>query len=147
MTYTIGQMAKKLDVAPSTLRYYDKEGLLPFVRRTEGGIRIFNDSDYTFLKIIHCLKVTGMQIKDIRRFIGLCMTGDGTIDERLELFQKRRVEVERQIAELQEILITIDYKIWYYETAKAHGGTDYPENLPDEAVPEVLRKARTKFLK
>lgn len=147
MTYTIGEMAKKLEVAPSTLRYYDKEGLLPFMGRTDGGIRIFDDSDYTFLKIIHCLKVTGMQIKDIREFIALCMAGDETIDARLELFQKRRTEVERQIAELNDILDTIDYKVWYYETAKTHGGTDYPENLPDEALPEKLRKARTKFLK
>ena len=53
MTYTIGEMAKLLDVAPSTLRYYDKEGLLPFMERTENGIRIFKDSDYEILKIIH----------------------------------------------------------------------------------------------
>lgn len=147
MTYTIGEMAAKLGVAPSTLRYYDKEGLLPFVGRTGGGSRVFLDSDYTFLKIIHCLKVTGMQIKDIRDFIGLCMAGDETIDARLELFHKRRADVERQIAELTDTLDTIDYKIWYYETAKQHGGTDYPENLPDEALPEKLQKARTKFLK
>lgn len=145
--YTIGQMAKKMGVAPSTLRYYDKEGLLPFVRRTDGGIRVFDDSDYAFLKIIHCLKITGMQIKDIQAFISLCIAGDETIDQRLDLFQKRREAVERQIAELQETLTIIDYKVWYYETAKAHNGTDYPENLPDVAIPENLRSARSKFLK
>ena len=45
MNYTIGEMAKKIGVAPSALRYYDKEGLLPFVERSEGGIRMFKDSD------------------------------------------------------------------------------------------------------
>ena len=71
MPYTIGQMAEKLGVAPSTLRYYDKEGLLPFVERTAGGIRIFSDGDLETLKIINCLKDTGMQIKDIRNFISM----------------------------------------------------------------------------
>ena len=85
MTYTIGEMSKMLNVSSSTIRYYDKEGLLPFVERTEGGIRVFKEKDYEFLKIIHCLKATGMQIKDIRKFILLVIQGDKTIDARLKL--------------------------------------------------------------
>ena len=46
MIYTVGEMAKKIGVAPSTLRYYDKEGLLPFVERLSGGIRVFKEADY-----------------------------------------------------------------------------------------------------
>lgn len=60
MQYTVGEMAKRLHVAPSTLRYYDKEGLLPFLERSSGGIRIFQDSDFEWLSIISCLKQTGM---------------------------------------------------------------------------------------
>ena len=56
MIYTVGEMAKMLDVPASTLRYYDKEGLLPFVERSPGGIRMFRESDYSWLKIISCLK-------------------------------------------------------------------------------------------
>ncbi len=41
MIYTVGEMAQKLGVPASTLRYYDKEGLLPFVERSSGGIRMF----------------------------------------------------------------------------------------------------------
>ena len=52
MTYTVGEIAKKLNVAPSTLRYYDKEGLLPFVERSVGGIRIFHDEDMDWLELI-----------------------------------------------------------------------------------------------
>lgn len=118
MVYTIGEMAKLLGVAPSTLRYYDKEGLLPFMERSEGGIRVFQDKDFEFLQIIHCLKAAGMQIKDIRKFIALVMQGDETIEARLALFQKRKKEVENQIVELQETLDTIRFKCWYYETAK-----------------------------
>ena len=67
MTYTVGEMAAMLDVPASTLRYYDKEGLLPFVARSSGGIRQFRDSDLEWLRIIGCMKKAGMSIKDIRQ--------------------------------------------------------------------------------
>lgn len=56
MFYTVGEMAKRMGVAASTLRYYDKEGLLPFVERSDGGIRMFKDSDMESLAMIECLK-------------------------------------------------------------------------------------------
>lgn len=145
MTYTIGDMAQKLNVAPSTLRYYDKEGLLPFVERSNGGVRIFKDEDYAFLKIIHCLKASGMQIKDIREFISLVMQGDETIEARLELFKKRRSELEKQMADLAETLEALNYKCWYYETAKNLGSTKAVDELPDSALPEELRAVRTRL--
>ena len=145
MAYTIGEMAKLLKVAPSTLRYYDKEGLLPFVGRSEGGIRIFQDKDFEFLQIIHCLKAAGMQIKDIRKFIALVMQGDETIDARLALFEKRKKEVETQMLQLQETLDTLRFKCWYYETAKKYGGTNVPDNMQDKELPEDLRAIRKKL--
>ena len=90
MLYTVGEMARMLDVPASTLRYYDKEGLLPFVMRSSGGIRMFQESDVEWLRVIACLKSAGMSIKDIRTYIELAMQGDGTIDARLALFQKQR---------------------------------------------------------
>ena len=145
MTYTIGEMAKLLDVAPSTLRYYDKEGLLPFMERTESGIRIFKDSDYEILKIIHCLKATGMQIKDIKEFINLVLQGDESIDERLELFKKRKAELEKQMADLQETMDTVNFKCWYYETAKKAGTTAVPDNMSDDELPEDMRRIRARL--
>lgn len=69
MVYTVGEMAKLLGVAASTLRYYDKEGLLPFVERSSGGIRMFRESDIEWLQVIGCMKKAGMSIKDIRQYI------------------------------------------------------------------------------
>lgn len=145
MTYTISEMAKLLDVAPSALRYYDKEGLLPFMERTESGIRIFKDSDYEILKIIHCLKSTGMQIKEIKEFINLVLQGDESIEARLELFRKRKFELEKQMADLQETMDTVNYKCWYYETAKKAGTTSVPDNMSDDELPEDMRKIRAKI--
>ena len=145
MTYTIGEMSKMLNVSSSTIRYYDKEGLLPFVERTEGGIRVFKEKDYEFLKIIHCLKATGMQIKDIRKFILLVIQGDKTIDARLKLFQNQKNEVEKQIKQLEEALDTIKFKCWYYETAKSVGNTAFVDSITDEELPEDLRIIRQKM--
>lgn len=145
MIYTVGEMAKKLGVAPSTLRYYDKEGLLPFVERSNGGIRIFKDSDYEWLKVIECLKKTGMQLKDIKSFIEMAMQGDETIEPRLALITKQKAAVIEQIAELQETLQTLEFKEWYYKTAKEKGSTAVPKNMTQNELPERFRAVRLKL--
>lgn len=145
MFYTISEMAKRIGVAPSTLRYYDKEGLLPFVERSSGGIRVFKESDYEWLKVIECLKKTGMPLKDIREFILMAMQGDSTIDERLELIKKQRDEVSRQIKELQETMDTLNFKCWYYETAKAAGTTAVPKEMKLDELPEEFKEIRKKL--
>lgn len=139
MLYTVGEMAKLLDVAPSTLRYYDKEGLLPFVERSQSGIRMFKDTDYEWLQIINCLKKTGMPLKDIKDFIYMAMAGDETIDERLELFKKQKAVIEMQMAELQETLNTLNFKCWYYETAKNAGTTSVPRDMSIDEIPAEFR--------
>jgi len=145
MLYTVGEMAKRINVAPSTLRYYDKEGLLPFVERSSGGIRMFKDADYEWLQVIECLKKTGMQLCDIKRFIEMAMQGDETIDERLELIAKQKEAVKLQIDELNATLKTLEFKHWYYETAKNAGTTEVPRNMTLEELPEEYREVRKKL--
>ncbi len=139
MLYTVGEIAKKMNVAASTLRYYDKEGLLPFVERSESGIRMFKDSDMEWLSIIECLKKTGMPIKEIKKFIDWCMEGDATIDQRLELIDRQRSEVLLQLEQLKETLAVLNYKHWYYRTAKEAGTCDINKNMTDEDIPEEFR--------
>ena len=82
MTYSIGEVAEKMHLTPYTLRYYDKEGLMPFVERTAGGTRVFSDSDLETLRVIECLKATGMPIRDIKTFIDWCADGDASLEKR-----------------------------------------------------------------
>lgn len=145
MFYTVGEMAKLLGVAPSTLRFYDKQGLLPFVERSGSGTRIFTDKDYEWLMIVECLKKTGMQIKDIYAFLQMTMQGEETIDARLQLFYKQREAVKKQMTELQEALDVINYKCWYYETAKALGTTEIPEKMCLKDIPEPYRAIKSKL--
>ena len=132
----------RLDVPASTLRFYDKEGLLPFVERLPGGIRMFQDTDLEWLQIIGCMKKAGMSIRDIRQYIELAMQGDDTIDIRLEMFQHQREVLTQQIQQLQHTLETVEYKCWFYETAKAAGTIDAPGAMTDADVPERFRAIR-----
>lgn len=143
MQYTVGQMAKRLGVAPSTLRYYDKEGLLPYVERTNGGIRVFKESDYEWLSIIECLKQSGLSIKEIRQYIDLCRQGDATIRERLQLFVNRRRAVQQQMAQLQKTLDMLDYKLWFYQTSAEAGTTAIHDGQTVEDIPPQYREAFT----
>jgi DNA-binding transcriptional MerR regulator len=119
--YSISKAAKKTGLTVHTLRYYEKEGLLPFVERTESGLRSFKDDDFTWLNVIKCLKNTGMPIKKIKVFIDWCMDGDSTLEKRLMLFRKQKETVEAQMAELNGYLKTIEHKITYYEAAVEAG--------------------------
>lgn len=144
MSYTVGEAARRLNVAPSTLRYYDKEGLLPAVSRTEGGIRMFTAADMETLSMIGCLKKSGMSIKDIKQFMDWCHQGDSTISLRKELIKKQRRAVEEQIRQLNETLDVLDYKQWYYETAEKAGTCKIHDNLSEEDIPEKFRCGRKK---
>ena len=80
----------RLDVPASTLRFYDKEGLLPFVERSPSGIRMFQDTDLEWLQIIGCMKKAGMSIRDIWQYIEQAQRGDDTIALRLAILLRQR---------------------------------------------------------
>ncbi|MBZ4669848.1 MAG: hypothetical protein PWQ76_787 [Clostridiales bacterium] len=147
MYYTIGEIAKKINVSPHTLRFYAKEGLLPFVERSESGIRMFKDEDFQWLTIIECLKKTGMPIKDIKTYMDWLIEGDSTIDKRLEMFKKQKEAVEKQIEELKETLKLLEYKCWYYETAKKAGTCAVLNTIKMEDIPEEIRPVKENLKK
>jgi len=134
MHYSIGEVAEKLNLPKSTIRYYDKEGLLPFVERKESGIRMFAESDISMLQVIECLKSTGLSIKDIKKFSEWCQKGDQTLQERYELFLESRKNVQEQIAELKKSLELIEHKCWYYETALEAGTESIHKNKLDKDI-------------
>ncbi|WP_202077585.1 MerR family transcriptional regulator [Caldalkalibacillus salinus] len=127
-TYSISEVAKALDLTVYTLRYYDKEGLMPFVERNPNGTRLFKDSDIEALKVIECLKSTGMPIKEIKNFIDWCSEGDATLQQRYDMFMERKVTVEAQIEELKKTMDLIDHKCLYYKTALDAGTEDIHKN-------------------
>ena len=121
MSYTISQVAQWMGLPVSTLRYYDKVGLLSQVGRTASGYRKFEDSDLERLSLIECLKGVGLSLEDIRRFVALLEQGDDTLEQRYALFAQQEQRLLAQQRELQVMLETIRYKKWRYEAAVQAG--------------------------
>ncbi len=142
MPYTIKDMSELTGLPASTLRYYDKQGLLPNLRRDRNNARIFTEEDYHNLRLIECLKRSGLSIRDIRHFIDLAGEGDTVLRERLEIFTRRREILRKELGELEEVLGVIEYKCWYYETACKNGTERGLKDIPLSEVPEEFRKAR-----
>ena len=145
MLYTIGEMAKLLDIPASTLRYYDKQGLLPFVERSKSGIRMFQEKDYEWLKLIECLKKSGLTLSEIKNYIFMAIRGDETIEDRLQLFLNQKEVITQKITELQETLKVVEYKCWYYETAKKAGTVSVPKEMSLEEIPEEHKNTRVRL--
>ena len=120
MSYTISEAAQKTGLPPSTIRFYDKEGLLPNIKR-KNGIRVFEDMDLRLMGLLTCLKNTGMPIKRIRDYVELTSKGDDTLQERYEIIKAQRQFVLDQIEQLQNYLEELDFKDWYYNKALAAG--------------------------
>jgi len=114
MEYSIKQAAEKMCLTAYTLRYYEKEGLLPFVERDAAGYRLFTENDIEWLGLICCLKNTGMPIRQIKEFIKCVLEGDQTLETRRQILVDHRKEVLGQIDELNHNLEKINHKINYY---------------------------------
>jgi DNA-binding transcriptional MerR regulator len=127
-TYSISEVAKELNLTIYTLRYYDKEGLMPFVERAQNGTRLFKESDISALKLIECLKSTGMPIKEIKTFIDWCSEGDSTLQQRYDMFLERKASVEAQMVELKKTMEVIEHKCLYYQTAMEAGTEEIHKN-------------------
>ena len=140
MPYTIKDMSELTGLPASTLRYYDKQGLLPNLKRDGNNIRIFSDDDYASLQLIDCLKRSGLSIKDIKKFIDMAGK-DEALTGRLEIFRKRREILKKELENLKSILGVIEYKCWYYEKACEAGSDSAVKNLKPSEIPEQFHEA------
>ena len=138
--YTIGEVSEMFNLPIPTLRYYDKEGLLNDLERDKSGIRKFNDKTLEALRIIECLKKSGMQIKDIKQFMHWCAMGDKTLNKRKEMFETQKANIEKQMKDLQKVLDMVKYKCWYYSKAVKEGTEKNIKNITLEEMPKDIRK-------
>lgn len=136
--YTIGQVSEMFGLPISTLRYYDKEGLFPNIKRTS-GIRRFGEAELETLRVIECLKKSGLEIKDIKQFIEWCGQGSETYPQRRDLFIRQKEQAEAEIARMNRVLAMLKYKCWYYEQAIKDGNKERLRSLTPETMPEEIR--------
>ncbi len=139
MEYTIGELAKKMNLTVHTLRYYDDQGLLRHVKRSSNGRRIFTHRDVIMLNTIQCLKAVDMSLNDIKQYIDWCEEGFPSVKKRYELFEEKRKFVEEQIAQLQKVLATIDYKCEFYKKAMQTGSADVCDSERKELANKIIK--------
>ncbi len=138
--YTIGQVSELCGLPASTLRYYDKEGLFPNLQR-DSGIRRFGEQELEALRIIECLKKSGLELRDIKQFMAWCTEGSATYPQRRALFLKQKEQVEAELERMNQVLDMIKFKCWYYEQAIQDGNEDRLRTMSLEEMPEEVRRA------
>lgn len=137
--YTIGQVSNMFGLPISTLRYYDKEGFFPNLER-KGNIRYFSDRELSALRLIECLKKSGLEIKDIKQFFQWVVEGPSSYGKRKGLFEARKAAVEEEMKALEKTLALLRFKCWYYDTAIKDGNEDrINEMLPDKLPAEIQK--------
>ena len=126
MEYSIKQVSENTSLKPHVLRYYEKEGLLPFVSRSESGIRRYSEYDLEWIGLICCLKNTGMSIKQIKDFVILSLQGNETLKQRCDLLIEHKRNVEEQIQEMKTHLQKVAWKISYFTDQYEKYSADIP---------------------
>jgi len=126
MGYTAGEAAKKLGLSKDGLRYYEREGILPPIARSESGHREYSDGDVEWIFLIRCLRDTDMPIHRIKRYVGYLMEGGESIPERREILADHKTFLEQKMKSYQDLLKLIEKKLAFYDEALA---SDTPEAI------------------
>ncbi|MED4208408.1 MerR family transcriptional regulator [Priestia megaterium] len=129
MEYHIKEAAAKVGLPTHTLRYYEQQGLLPFIKRDENGNRIFSESDIEWLEFIICLRKTDIALLELRKIVELTQEGDGTIGLRKQIFEKHREKMMEKQRELDAAFRKVETKIDYYDKLEQK----YQEELSSKA--------------
>lgn len=113
---TIAEVGKKFELTPDTLRYYERIGLLPNVRRSSGRIRNYSDEDCRWIEFIKCMRAAGVQIEALTEYVRLFHQGDETRDARLAILVDQREQLLARMAEMQKTLDRLNFKIDHYHS-------------------------------
>jgi DNA-binding transcriptional MerR regulator len=101
--YSIKEASELLGIPSHTIRFYDKEGLLPSVRRDRYGNRIFNQRDLDWMTLMKCFRSTGMTVSTLKRMVELVVQGNSTIGERKRILEQHKLELQKRQSELSQV--------------------------------------------
>lgn len=111
----IAEVAARFDLTPDTLRYYEKVGLVPRVRRTTGGIRDYSEYDCGWIDFIKCMRNAGVRVDALVKYVRLFEEGDATVGSRKQILLRERDRIAARVAEMQRTLDRLNVKIERYE--------------------------------
>lgn len=138
--FTVKEASEIMGISPHSLRFYDKEGLLPTLSRTESGRRMFSYEDLEWVYNIQCWRSTGMPLAEIRRYIGLLREGKETLEERFEIILQQRDRAIEEAKAARERVKILQYKVNWYEALRQ--GADPDKWRPN--IHAIVQKAQAK---
>lgn len=112
---TIAEVARKYGLTADTLRYYERIGLLPDVRRTPGGVRDYSEEDCRWVEYIKCMRAAGISVETLVEYVRLFHQGAETIVARKKLLLEQREQIVARIDDLNDVLAKLDWKLDGYE--------------------------------
>lgn len=116
MSFSIKEVSERLGIPAHTIRYYEKEGLLPPIRRDPYGNRLFEQRDLEWMEIMMRLRATGMSGVVIKQMVDLAAKGDSTIPERKAILEHHKLELQRKQVELDKANEALNQKLAIYES-------------------------------
>ncbi len=124
---TIAEVSKKYNLTQDTIRYYEKEGLIPRVPRTESGIRNFDENSCNWIEFIKCMRDAGLEIEVLKEYVRLFWQGKNTVTERKQLLEKQRNKLLEKQKNINETLERLNYKINLYDEIEKGIRKDFTE--------------------
>ncbi|MGG5341388.1 MerR family transcriptional regulator [Enterococcus sp. AZ192] len=112
----IGTASKETNVSADTIRYYERIGLIPPVKRTESGIREFNEEDLRWIIFSRQMRNAGLSIESLIEYLSLFQGGDHTVPARLELLNEQKIILEERVDMMQSALDRLKFKIENYDS-------------------------------
>lgn len=114
MNYMANEVAKITGLTVATLRYYEREGLLPKIKRNERNSRVYTQSDIEWIDMIICLRSADLPIREIKKYIALLAQGGITMNERMEIVKSYKMKLEEKINNMQTALTLVNNKLQFY---------------------------------
>ena len=118
---TIKEVCKQFDISADTLRYYERVGVIPKVKRTKDGIRDYSEEDISWVENAICMRSAGVPVEMLIEYVKLYQKGDNTLEARRDLLIEARVEVQKKIDQYVQTLNKLNFKISRYEEAVKTG--------------------------
>lgn len=112
--YTVKEVAERLEMNPHTVRFYSDNDLIPGVKRNKNNVRIFDEDSTAWLLGVKYLRDCGMSLESIKSYIEMCLVGNETLPERMEIVQQQKDNIEKQLMELQNCVKYLDNKLVLY---------------------------------
>ena len=108
---TINEISKKFSLSKDTLRYWEKEKLIPTVKRDKNGYRVYDTKEQNWVFYIMVLRKAGMSIKKLKKFVNLYMKYSSTAEIRKHLLIVQRSQLNKEIINIKKTVNYLDYKI------------------------------------